>query len=57
MTPFHRVLIFAANVAVVLSIAFVAFTAKWAGWEFCLGAIVGGAFIAVAVRMKLGYWP
>ena len=52
-----KAIVFLANVLVVVSIAFVAFTAEWAGWEFCLGAFVGGAFTAGAVRMKLGYWP
>jgi hypothetical protein len=52
-----QALLVAMNVAVIAIIVALAHFMNWLGPEFAAGCIVGGIFIAVIVRLKLGYWP
>jgi len=47
-------LLVAMNLAVV---AILAYFLSWSGPGFAAGAVAGGIVMAVAVRMKVGYWP
>lgn len=50
-------LLIAMNLAVVAILAGVAYFLNWSGPGFAAGAVAGGIVMAVAVRLKIGYWP
>ena len=52
-----QALLVAMNVTVIAILVALAHFMNWLGPEFAAGCLVGGIFIAVIVRLKIGYWP